>query len=337
LSGDEQQRLAKRPTENADAYQLYLKGRYYWNQRGPENIKKSIEYFNQAIGRDPNFALAYVGLADSYNPQIFGAATLSGTKDFSKSSAAASKALELDDTLAEAHASLGWLNAGQYDWSGAEKELKRAFELNPNYAHAHYAYAVNYLTSMGRIDEAIAELKKALELDPLNLVMHAHLGLTYYLARRFDDALKQLQKTIEMDPGVPIAHAHLAGLYEHLGKYEEAITEGGKARLLMGANSDKIAGGQAALRKAFAASGAAGYWRKLLELSNDATDPILLPVSNARAYAYLGDQEKALDAMEKAVEDRVTFAANFKVNPAFDGLRSHPRFIQLLRRLGLPP
>jgi TolB-like protein/Flp pilus assembly protein TadD/predicted Ser/Thr protein kinase len=338
LSGAEQQRLGKRPTEDAVAYQLYLKGRYLWNKRGIENIKKSIDYFNQAIDRDPNFALAYVGLADSYNPSFFGADPGS-RKDFTKSRAAVTRGLELDDALAEAHTSLATIKGGEYDWSGAEKELRRAFELNPNYPHAHYVYAFIYLTPMGRIDEAIDELKKALELDPLNVLVQANLGHWYFFAHRFDQAFEQLQKTIEMEPSHPIAHSHLVHLYEHWGKYEEAIAQRVKSASISityeGATADWVAASEQALRKTLEAEGAPGYWRKDLELSNQLIRPN--PMRIARTYAYLGEQEKALDWLEKAFQQRDSFAATLKLHPAFDSLHSHPRFAELVRRLGLPP
>ena len=223
LTGEEQKRLTRHHTENAEAYQLYLKGRYYWNKRTAESLNKGVEYFQQAIDKDPNYALAYAGLTDSYS--LLGSSTggLSPKETFSKAKAAAVKALEIDDTLAEAHAALALVHLRyDWDWSATEREIKRAIALNPNYATTYHWYA-DYLVVMGRLDEAIAQIKRAQELDPLSLIINTVVGLRLYHARQYDQAIEQCQKTLEMDPNFAQAHFALGEAYEQKAKYEEAI------------------------------------------------------------------------------------------------------------------
>ena len=209
LTGDEEKQLTKRYTENTQAYQLYLQGRFYWNKRTPDGLNKSIDYFQQAIAADPNYALAYGGLADSYN--VLSTNNILPPKEaFPKAKAAVTKALEIDDSLAEAHTSLAFIRTVyDWDWPGAEHEYKRAIALNPNYANAHYFYAFTLLITRGRVDEAIAEMKKAVGLDPLSLIINTNLGRTYFLARQYDKALEQYRKTLELEPTFPRAHDRL--------------------------------------------------------------------------------------------------------------------------------
>src|SRR5437879_10950912 len=222
LSGEEMTRMAKRHTVNAEAYQLYLKGRYEWNKRSPEGFKKCIQYFQEAIDRDPGYASAYAGLADSYSV-MSGFGVLPPRATLPRASAAALKALELDDTLAEAHTTLaGVLAAYDLDWPAAEREFRRALQLNPRYASAHHWYDLRYLAPMGRLDEAIAEMKRAQELDPLSPIISTNLGMAYYYARQYDQAMEQYRKTLEMDPNFIAATFRLIGIYEQEGKYQEA-------------------------------------------------------------------------------------------------------------------
>ena len=231
--------FGKNYTENNEAYQLYLKGRFYWNKRTIEALKKSIEYFNQAIEKDPGFALAYAGLADGYtvpgNP-------LPPREKMPKAKAAAMRALELDETLAEAHTSLARVLAiYDWDWTNAEKEFKRAIELNPRYATAHQWYG-GYLDAMGRHNEAIVERKRALELDPLSLIINFELGMAFYFAHDYDRAIEQYKKTLELDQNFPPARGFLPIAYEQKGMYDEAIAGFKSAIPLMANETSSMAG-----------------------------------------------------------------------------------------------
>jgi tetratricopeptide (TPR) repeat protein len=236
LTTEERKRLTKRPTDNIDAYHAYLKGRYYWNKRTDEGVRKAIEYFKQAIDTDPSYALAYVGLADSY--VILGSggiATMSPREAFPRAKEAAIRALEIDDTLAEAHASLGFSLTSYYlDWPAADREFKRSVELRPGYATAHHWYGFTCLVAMGLLDEAIAELREAHELDPLSLTICTDLGLLLYLARRYDEAIDEYHKTLELDSNFVYSHWKLGLAYEQKAMYEEAVAEFKKAIALSG-------------------------------------------------------------------------------------------------------
>ncbi|MEK6323139.1 MAG: protein kinase [Acidobacteriota bacterium] len=333
LSGDDQRRLTKHDTENTEAYQLYLKGRYYWNKRSAEGTRKAIEYFKQAIDADPNYALAYAGLADSYGflTEFCG---VPKEETYPKARAAARKALELDDTLAEAHTSLAANLQADTDWSGAEREFKRAIELNPNYPTAHHWYG-EYLQIMGRLDESKTEIKRALQLDPLSLAINAKLGLTLYLARDYDHAIEQLRKTLEMDPNFRLANIFINLAYVQTGKYEEAITEKAKILAATSAEEAQIA---TALRKAYAASGERGVWQKTLDLlkQRPKTD-FDVPFWLAEAYLHLGDKDQAFEWFQKAADIGHPGMDVIKLDPMFDSLRSDSRFADLVRRLGLSP
>ena len=342
LTGEDKTRLAKRGTTNPEAYQLYLQGQYEWNKRTPESLKKSIEYFHRAIEKDPAYALAYAGLADVY--VISSSYGIFAPKDcFPRAKAAAIKALELDDMLAEAHATLGYEKTEfEHDWSGAEKEFRQAIERSPGYANAHYFYGIVYLVAAGRMDEAITEMKKALELDPLSLIINTNLGYTYYLARQYDKALEQYQKTIQMDPNFGGGlHGKLAAVYEQFGKYEEAIPEAQKDFAIRRGNPTEAAAMAAELRKAYLQSGPKGYWQKRLELAiqrrRRSPEPYQSAMGLASLYSRLGDKDKAFESLEIAYQDVDENLTEVKVDPAYDPLRSDPRFQDLLRRIGLPP
>jgi len=328
LSGAEQNRVTKHYTENPEAYQLYLKGRFYWNKRTGEALKKSIEYFNQAIEKDPNYALAYAGLADVY------VVLPSYSAGAPQERAAARKALELDDTLAEAHTSLAANLQADMDWSGAEREFKRAIELNPNYPTAHQWYS-EYLLVMGRLDESKAEIKRAQRLDPLSLTINATLGLTLYFQRQYDQAIEQLRNTLEMDPNFRLAHKFIDLAYVQTGRYEEAITEKAKILAATSAEEEQIA---TALRKAYAVSGERGVWQKTLDLLKQTpkTD-FELPFGMAVAYLHLADKDRAFEWFQKAADVGHPGMYTIKVDPQFDSLRSDPRYADLLRRVGLTP
>jgi TolB-like protein/DNA-binding winged helix-turn-helix (wHTH) protein len=326
-------RSVNRYAPNPEAYELYLKGRFYLRQRTFEAIDKSTEYFQRSIEKDPGFALAYAGLADSYLARATGF-----PQEFDpKAKAAASRALELDDDLAEAHAALGAEKADfEYDWQGAEREFKRAIELNPNYADAHYRYAWTYLTPLGKSDQAISEMKKALELDPFSRMDNTVLGLTYFYARRYDDAQAQFTKAIELDPDFFVTHYHFAWLYAQLRQYQNAIAELTKGRLLAGDDRfvKTAASEEVALRKALAAEGAAGFWKQLLT-SNEKLVRNIGEFDTPQVYARLGDKERALKWLERNYEERETLGTLLNVDPAFDSLRSDQRFGDLVRRMGL--
>lgn len=333
--GSDRKRFDKRYTENADAYQAYLKGRYWWNKRTEQGFKKGIEYFNQAIALDSNYALAYSGLADCYallNPSAL--PTSNGVYFTAK--AAAAKALEIDDQLAEAHTSLAhitWLY--EWDWATAEKNFKRAIELNPNYATAHQWYAV-YLSAMGRHEEALREVKRALELDPVSLPIIRDVSRCFYHARRYDEAISQYMKLFELEPNHHRLNSWLEMAYEQKGSFDQAIELRLKAMTVVGVKPETIA----ALKKAYAESGWQGYWRKEVEFSEGRIRAkeryVDIAYNMARAYARLGENDRALHWLEKAFDEHSDHLVLLNVDPIFDSMRSDPRLIDLLRRIGLP-
>jgi TolB-like protein/DNA-binding winged helix-turn-helix (wHTH) protein len=320
---------------NPEAYELYLKGRFYLNQRTYPEIDKSTEYFQRCIGKDPGFALGYAGLANSYlanairSPQHFEP----------KAKAAAARALELDGDLAEAHGALGAEKADfEYDWSGAEQEFKRALELNPNYAEGHFRYALSYLMPQGQSENAIAEMKKALQLDPFSPIYNTVFGLTYFYARKYDLAQEQFKKAIDLNPDFFVTHYHLAWLNSQSGQYENAISELTKARLLSGDDRTVKAAApdEVALIKALAAQGARGFWQQLLR-SNEKLVGNIGEFDVPQIYARLGDTQKALESLDRNYEERRALGTLLNVDPAFDSLRSDQRFGNLVRRMGLTP
>ena len=332
LTGSEQHAIAARPTENTQAHQLYLKGRYFWNKRTGDDAKKSIDYFNQAIAADPNYALAYAGVADAY--ALLPALTAVPPRDcFPKAEAAAKKSLEIDDTLAEAHTSLASaLFFYDFDFSQATVEFQRAIELNPNYATAHHWYGFEPLVSLGRFDEAIAEMKRALELDPLSLVINADLGRTYYFARRYDEAIEQLHKTLEMDPNFFFTHRHLGSVLAVKGALEPAIEEYQKAQALN--NDPRVA---ALLAHAYASSGNKTEALKILDQLKEFSKAQYVSASSfAVVYLGFGDKEEALRWLEQSYQDRFPEITRIKVDPFLDPLRGDPRFEALVAKVFAP-
>jgi eukaryotic-like serine/threonine-protein kinase len=329
VSGEEQQLASKHYTESNEAYQSYLKGRFYWNKRTAEALKKAIEYFNQAIEKDPRFALAYAGLADCYSVP---ANPLSPREKMPKAKAAAMRALELDETLAEAHTSLaGILAAYDWDWTGAEKEFKRAIELNPRYALAHQWYA-RYLDATGRHDEGIAEARRAQELDPLSLIMNFEVGQAFYFARKYDQAIEQFKKTLELDPNFPPVYSFFPAAYEQKGMYDEAIAGFQKAITLKAGTEGSLFG----LGHVYAVSGKQGEARKVLNELKQRSGQVYVPGNGmALVYAGLGEKDQAFTWLEKAYEERSFQMQYLKVEPRWDSLRSDARFADLLRRIGL--
>jgi tetratricopeptide (TPR) repeat protein len=341
LNGSARENLARVGTKDAEAYDLYLKGRFYWNQRTPSAIKESISFFEQATVKDPNFALAYAGLADAYNiSNILG--VYSPKESRPEAHAAATKALALDPSLAEAHAALGMEKSHyEFDLAGAQREFLTAIELNPNSAYAHLFYSNCYLTPIGRISEAIAENEKALELNPLSLPINNFMGVTYLFAGDYDKSYRQFQHTIAMDPAFPLAHEYFSGLLMTMGRYEEAIKESQKAELLSGTNPEEATARAATMLKAYKTGGEKGFWRKNLERGLKAmrrSGTGYFPASSIAAdYALAGEQDKAFEWLEKAYEERDgQDITNLKCDPSFKNLHGDPRFADLLRRLGLP-
>jgi len=332
LSGAEQNQIAKNYTNNTEAYQLYLQGRFYLNKRSPEAIRKATDYFKQTIAIDPNYALAYSGLSDAYNLLPIYDSSIMRRETMPQAKEAALKALSLNDELAEAHTSLAVvLSDHDKDWNAAEQHYRRAIELNPNYATAHQWYGET-LYRQGRFEEGLAEIRRALELDPFSLITNMVLGMCLNAARRYDDAIVQLQKTLELDPNFPDTNGFLYEAYANKKMYAEAVAAFTKQMALNGESEAQIA----ATKEAFAKNGWEGFLRHRLnyELSN----PIGAWKTNIAAlYARLGDRDKAFTWLEKAYEEEEEGLTLLKVEPRFDNLRGDPRFQDLLRRVGLMP
>ncbi len=327
LSGADEQRLAKNYTENVEAYQLYLKGRFYWNKRTPEALKRAVEYFNQAIALDPSYALAYAGLADAYVMK-FDYRVLPSREAIPQAREAALKALSLDDGLAEAHASLGLiLHWGDYDFAGAEREFKRAIELNPNYASAHQWYG-SLLTSLGRTEEALVEHRRAVEIEPLSLVMNYTYASSLYFARRYDEAIAQAKKTLELDANSLGTYFWLGSAFVSKGDYAQAVDAFAKSRELRG---DPEAA--ELMRKNFAKGG----WQMFLRgvLKDEAT--VDSPYTLAQVHILLGNKDEAFAQLNKSYDVREPDLMRLKVDPRLDALRDDPRFQDLLRRVGFTP
>ncbi len=331
-SEEEQKRLTKRYTENPEAHQFYLKGRYLWNRRTAQTLQRAAEYFQQAIEKDPAYALAWAGLADCYGVYSF-YGVLSPKEAMPRAKEAVRKALELDDTLAEAHVSAAYAKRSfDWDWSGAEREFKRGIELNPNYATAHHWYGTT-LCAMGRLDEAMVELKRAQESDPLSLIINAEVGRWFYWSRRYDQAIDQLRKTLdEMDPNFGVAHWYLGMAYEQKARYEEALAELQKWSGLSGGDPAAIG----ALGHIYAVSGKRGEAQKaLVKLKELSKSRYVSPYDVAVIYIGLGEKDQALEWLEKAYEDYSAWLLWLNVDPRFDTLHADQRYHDLLCRMGL--
>jgi TolB-like protein/predicted Ser/Thr protein kinase/lipoprotein NlpI len=331
LTGEEKQRLTKRYTENAEAYQLYLKGRYFWNKGSEDGAKKAIGYFQQAIAKDRNYAPAYAGMAEAYN-QLAAFSWSPPREVVPKSKAAALRALEIDDRLADAHAALGYSSIiYDYDWPAAKRHYERAQALNPSATQWSYSL---YFSTLGDSDAALAEDKRALDLDPLSLLTNFRKGRDLYMARRFDEAIEQFKKMLEMDPGAPLGHYHLGLAYAEKGMYREARSELENYVELTRRSPLSLA----FLGNILARSGERSRALQLLEeLKAVSSQKYVYPLSFARIYAGLGDKEQAFAWLEKGYEERSAPLFYLKVDPIWDPLRSDPRFNDLLRRIGLSP
>ncbi len=332
LTPQEQAALKNTKVVNPEAYESYLKGRYFWNKRTADGLKAALAYFKQAIEEDPKYAQAHSGLADTY--ALLGDwqyAVMPPKEAFPKAKAAAIEALELDSTLGEAHNSLAFVLDGfDWDFDSAGKEFRRAIELNPGYATAHHWYAW-HLSLLGRYDEAIAEMKKAESLDPLSLIINTDLAELLGLAHSYDESIRQSQKTIEMDPNFALAHNQLAQAYLQKHMYDEAVSELQKAVQLSGSSPTCVAN----LARAYALSGKRSEAEKLLSDLKKRSSPAYSNASEiAMIYASLGDKDQAMIWLEKGYEER--FNPGVLLRPGFDPIRSDPRFQELERRIGLP-
>lgn len=330
LTDTEKKRLAKRHTRTTESYRLYLKGRFYWNKRTEDALKKSIEFFRQAIEIDPTYALAYVGIADAYGIlNFFG--DLPAKESATKATAAAKKALEIDDTLAEVHTSLGLVNLiYDWDWQSAEREFKRAIKLSPNYATARDWYSA-YLMAIGKIEEAIQEIRHAQELDPLSPIITTGLARQFYFARQPEHAIQECLKILDMEPHFAPAHWFLGQAYEQQGKYDKAINElqqavnysGGRALML------------SSLGYTYAVSGRRAEAEAVLTRLQDKSQQNVPALTLAFIFAGLGQNNEAFKWLDKAYEERFGWLIFLNVDPKLDNLRSDPRFTDLLRRLNL--
>jgi eukaryotic-like serine/threonine-protein kinase len=331
LLKEEKAKLVKRFTDDQEAYNLYLKGRYFWNKRYEGGLQKGIECFQQAINKDPLYALAYAGIADCY--VLLGHfGWLPPKEAYPRARAAAEKALEIDDTLAEAHTSMGWVRTFyDWDWAAAEVEFKRALDLNPNYATGHEWYGVS-LAPMRRFDEGTVSLKRALELDPLSLMINSVYGLGLYWERRYDEALDQYRKTIEMDPNFSLVYLFLAWTYSAKATWEEAIVASNKFITL----SQGSPFGVGTLGSVYAMSGQRYKALKMLDRLNELSqERYVSPFYRAIIYMGLGDKDQAFEHLEKAYLERESWMATLETFPLLDSLRSDPRFITLLKKMGL--
>jgi serine/threonine protein kinase/tetratricopeptide (TPR) repeat protein len=330
LTGEDKQRMTRGATENPAAYQLYLQGRYQWNKRTLEGLQGSIDYFQQAVQKDPRYALAYAGQADSY-AQLAEFNVLPTREVLPKVKSAAAKSLELDEAGAEAHTSMAWAKFHEWDWAGAEKEFKRAIELNTSYPNAHSWYG-EYLMVQGRFDEALAEMNRASELNPLSPALNLALGYRFYYAHQYPEAIEQIQKTLAMEATFVPAHVYLGRAYEQRGTYPVAIAEMRKALDLSEGDTNELA----ALGHAYAVAHQVAEAKKILDqLKERSQQTYVQPSLIALIHVGLADKNQAFDWMQKAYEDRSAGLLYLKVDPAFDSVRSDPRFQDLLHRVGL--
>jgi serine/threonine protein kinase/tetratricopeptide (TPR) repeat protein len=330
LDGEEVRRVAKRPTEDAEAYQFYLQGLFYWNKWTEADFKKAADYFTQAVQKDSRYALSYAGLADTYS--ILGTAGyLSPTEAWPKAKAAAMQALDIDDTLAEAHTSLGLVKEYyEWDWTGAEKEFKRAIELNPNSANAHLWHG-DFLSNTGRLDDGMRETKRAKDLDPLSLIINTKLGWQFYLSSQDDQAVEQLRKVLEIDQKFAPARRILEGVYSQMGKQKEAVAERERFVSLLG--SPELA---ASIEEDFSKSGYNGVLQSWLDgLTEISKHGYVSSYDIAQIYARMGEREKTVIWLEKAYDEHDSGLVSLGVDPLFKSVRSDARFHSLLKRLGL--
>jgi DNA-binding winged helix-turn-helix (wHTH) protein/TolB-like protein/Flp pilus assembly protein TadD len=330
LTSEERALLAKRYTADTEAYELYLKGRYFWSQLRPESLRKAIGFYEEAIGRDPHYALAYAGIGDCYS-RLPITSDVPSREAMPKAREATLRALEIDERLAEAHAALGWIKFfDEWDWEGAEREHRRALEINPNYSLAHLGYAT-LLSCLGRHEVALAEADRALRLDPLSLVAGALKGQSLFLARRYPQAIDHLHRTLEINPNFWLAQLQLGRSYEREGRYEEALEAFRKAREAGGTTEAISLSGYT-----YAVSGRREEAeRTLRELKAISEQSYVPPYNVALVNHGLGDSDEVLRWLERAYDERDAHMVLLGVDPKWDALRSDPRFVSLARRMNL--
>jgi serine/threonine protein kinase/tetratricopeptide (TPR) repeat protein len=341
LTGEEKERLFRRYTDDPEAYQLYLKGRYFWNKRTDADLRRAISYFQQAVAKDPEYALAYTGLADSYHVLwVYSDITPKECHHLAK--AAALRAAQIDDTLAEAHTTLASIAAADdWDFAEGEREFQRALALNPNYATAHKWYAES-LTYVGRFDEALLEMQKAQELDPLSLIGNVTAGQILIHAQKYDEAIAQLRNVVDQDRNFQLAHSSLRDAYEYKHMFPEAIAENEAAALAGGYTAEQAQRTAAILREAYGRDAEAGYWRARVELAQQHTrEGRVINYDECRYrvasfYAHLGDVDSAVPFLQEALEQREIALAYVRTAPEFQSFRSDPRIVEIMRQMGLP-
>ena len=333
LSGEQKNQMAKGETNDPEAYPLYLKGRFYWDKRTPESLAKARDYFQQAVERDPHYALAHVGMAEYYSvlPEYTYTA---GQEAFPKAMAAAKRALAIDETQAEAHALLGAANDREWDWAAAEREYQRAIELNPNDARTRVLYAI-HLEFLGHMPEVFEQLRRAIELDPLNMNGLDNVAEAYIYTHEYDKSVEEGKKIVEIDPTFANVHIHLSEAYFLMGKYDLWLEEWLKLDTLNG-DSEDLAIAKAVQRE-YPKTGFRGAMKQLVELQEDQSKRHYLdPASIALNYAAMGEKQQALTWLEKAAAEKSAFVNYLLAEPRFDSLRSEPRYAALLKRMGLP-
>ena len=328
LLDEEREHIEKKPTEDIGAYTFYLKGRYYWNERNKESLERAIKYFEEAIKRDPQFALAYSGLADCYIVLV-DHSYLPPNEGYPKAKRAATKALELDNTLAEAHTSLASILNTDWEWTEAEREFKEALRLNPNYPTAHHWYSIHLMT-MGHLDEAIKEAKAAQELDPLSPQIHAYAGILHFCARHFDSAFEEFDRSLELDPNSVAAHEYRCYVYLLKSMFEEALTE---MQLVLQFFHMSTANVRAFAGAVYAMAGRIEEAKRIIrECEEKSAHEYVDPKWLVWAHSRLGNKDRAFGWLEKAFEAHRFTPFEVKLDPRFDGITSDPRFDELMKK-----
>jgi serine/threonine protein kinase/Tfp pilus assembly protein PilF len=333
LTGEQKAKLNNGGTTDPEAYQLYLKGGYYWDKRTRETLDRAKDYFQQAIDKDPNYAVAYLGLAEYY-AVVGDYAPIPYSETIPKAKNNAKKALTIDDTLVEAHAVLAGSYNADWDWAAAEREFQRALELDPNNARTHVLYAI-YLEGLGKLDEVLVHLRRAVELDPLNLNGLDNLAEAYIYMRQYPESIEEARKVLEIDPTFANAHFHLAQAYSLSGKYDLWLEEFEKGAKLSN-DSDALVLVDAAKRE-YPKTGYHGALKRIVALEEEQAKRIYIdPAWHAGHYALLGEKEEAFTWLEKAYAEKSGFLHYLKVFPPYDSLRSDPRYAELVRKIGFP-